>query len=209
MLMTLTYKVLDFKKSLLKETSNLEEARRFYEVCPIAIYCEVYSGEELIKSITTMNDLRCYIPEPETVPETVPKKERIRTKVANPIRVLPDKNLKTLAAVGKAKLSDVPPVALYALGAAMSDGASKYGRFNWRETGATSSVFFDAMMRHLLDWYAGENHAPDSKVHHLAHLMASCAILLDAELQSCLNDDRSSFKQVGLSRSEKFWKEKN
>jgi len=102
-----------------------------------------------------------------------------------------DTNLKTFAAMNKPRLSDVPPVALLALGAAMSDGKDKYGRFNWRETGSTSSVFYDAMMRHLLDWFNGEDYAHDSKVHHLAHVMASCAIILDSELHGSLNDDRA------------------
>lgn len=103
---------------------------------------------------------------------------------------LVDSNLKTAAATNKPRMSDVPPVALMALGAAMSNGKNKYGRFNWRETGSTSSVFYDAMLRHLVDWYNGEDFAEDSKVHHLAHIMASCAILLDSSLHGKLNDDR-------------------
>jgi hypothetical protein len=103
---------------------------------------------------------------------------------------LVDTNLKTAAAASKPRISDVPPVALFALGAAMSDGKEKYGRYNWRETGSTSSVFYDAMQRHLNAWYSGEDYASDSKVHHLAHLMASCAILLDSQLHGSLNDDR-------------------
>ncbi len=103
---------------------------------------------------------------------------------------LVDTNLKTAAAQNKPRLSDVPPVALFALGAAMSDGKDKYGRYNWRETGSTASVFYDAMQRHLNAWYSGEDYASDSKVHHLAHLMASCAILLDSELHGQLSDDR-------------------
>jgi hypothetical protein len=102
-----------------------------------------------------------------------------------------DANLKTVAALHKPRLSDVPPVALFALGAAMSNGKDKYGRFNWRDTGTTSSVFYDAMQRHLAQWYSGEDFAEDSKVHHLAHIMASCAILMDSEFQGSLNDDRS------------------
>jgi len=105
---------------------------------------------------------------------------------------LVDSNLKTLAALNKPRLSDVPPVALFALGAAMSNGKDKYGRFNWRETGTTSSVFYDAMQRHLAQWYSGEDFADDSKVHHLAHIMASCAILMDSEFQGSLNDDRDT-----------------
>jgi hypothetical protein len=110
---------------------------------------------------------------------------------SKPLLTTVDKNLKTLAAIGKPRMSDVPPVALFALGAAMSDGKDKYGRFNWRETGATSSVFYDAMMRHLAAWYSGEDYAPDSKVHHLGHIMASCAILLDSTAINILNDDRN------------------
>jgi hypothetical protein len=101
-----------------------------------------------------------------------------------------DSNLKTAAAAGKPKMSDVPPIALFALGAAMSDGARKYGTVNWRATGSTSSVFYDAMMRHLVAWYSGEDFAEDSGIHHLAHLMASCAILLDSSLHNKLNDNR-------------------
>jgi len=119
---------------------------------------------------------------------------------------LPDKNLKTIAAAGKPKLSDVPPVSLFALGAAMSNGAEKYGRFNWRNTGSTSSVFYDAMMRHIADWYNGEDFAHDSHVHHLGHIMASCAILLDSELNGSLNDDRADKPSVARNPT---WMEKN
>ena len=75
---------------------------------------------------------------------------------------LADNNVKTAAAAGKPTLSAVPPVALIALGAAMQDGANKYGKFNWRTTAVTASVFYDALHRHLLDWYNGEDFAPDS-----------------------------------------------
>lgn len=119
---------------------------------------------------------------------------------------LVDTNLKTAAAQGKPKLSDVPPVALFALGAAMSDGATKYGRFNWRDTGSTASIFYDAMMRHLVEWYNGEDYAHDSKVHHLAHLMASCAILLDSSTHGILNDDRRP-SDAKVSRSPELWKD--
>jgi hypothetical protein len=110
-----------------------------------------------------------------------------------------DSNLKTLAALNKPRLSDVPPVALFALGAAMSNGKDKYGRFNWRETGTTSSVFYDAMQRHLAQWYSGEDFAEDSKVHHLAHIMASCAILMDSEYQNGLTDDRDFNSPIPLN----------
>jgi len=117
-----------------------------------------------------------------------------------------DSNRKSLAALNKPRMSDVPPVALFALGAAMSDGKDKYGRFNWRETGATSSVFYDAMMRHLTDWFNGEDYANDSGVNHLGHIMASCAILLDSKTHNCLNDDRGEHEPRSISRNPQEWK---
>lgn len=101
-------------------------------------------------------------------------------------------NVKNIAAIGKPQTSAVPPVAILALGAAMQNGADKYGTFNWRSTEVTASVFYDAIMRHLLAWYSGENYASDSKIHHLAHAMAGCAILLDAELSNVFNDNRNT-----------------
>jgi hypothetical protein len=103
---------------------------------------------------------------------------------------LGDSNRKNAAAALKPKVSDVPPLASFALGAAMSNGALKYGRFNWRDTGSTASVFYDAMRRHLDDWYSGEDFASDSGIHHLAHLMAGAAILLDTIAIGKLKDDR-------------------
>jgi hypothetical protein len=125
---------------------------------------------------------------------------RLRNKPMN----LPDNNPKTAVAASKARLSDVPPVALFALGAAMSDGAAKYGRFNYRDTNVTASVFYDAMMRHLADWYNGEDCASDSKLSHLGHLMASCAIILDAQVHSKFNDDRDKRLPEAISRNTSY-----
>jgi hypothetical protein len=103
---------------------------------------------------------------------------------------LTDNNLKTAAAKDKPKTSAIPPIAILALGEAMQDGANKYGRYNWRDSAVSSTVFYDAIMRHLLLWYSGETFAPDSKIHHLAHVMAGCAILIDASYSNVANDDR-------------------
>ena len=123
---------------------------------------------------------------------------------------LVDNNVKTAAAAGKPTLSAVPPVALIALGAAMQDGANKYGKFNWRTAAVTASVFYDALHRHLLDWYNGEDFAPDSKIHHLAHLMAGCAIILDAIAADVFKDDRDKTYPISVSRdAAHIWKATN
>lgn len=105
-----------------------------------------------------------------------------------------DDNVKTAAAMGKPRISAVPAHALFELGAAMQNGADKYGLFNWRGTSVTATVFYDAIMRHLTLWYEGEDIATDSGCNHLAHVMANCAILLDAEKHNVFNDNR--YKKV-------------
>ncbi len=102
----------------------------------------------------------------------------------------PDNNPKTAYGRVKAPLHAIPPSALLHLGLAMEDGERKYGLFNWREKQVSASVYFDAAQRHLLAWWDGESHAEDSGVHHLAHVMACCAILIDAAETGRLNDDR-------------------
>lgn len=102
----------------------------------------------------------------------------------------PDGNPKTAIGLTKPPLSVIPPVALIELGQAMKDGKAKYGLMNWRQHNVSSSVYFDAAMRHLLAWYDGEDVAADSGVHHLSHAMACLAILSDARHQGTLNDDR-------------------
>ena len=102
----------------------------------------------------------------------------------------PDDNPKTAVGAKKPAMSAVPPVALLHIGQAMADGARKYGAFNYREKTVSATTYYNAVMRHLLAWLDGENEAEDSGVHHLAHVMACCAILIDAESVGRLNDDR-------------------
>jgi hypothetical protein len=103
---------------------------------------------------------------------------------------LPDNNPKTAVGRLKPPVRAIPPSAIIALGLAMENGELKYGLMNWRERDVSSSVYYDAAMRHLMSWWDGEDKASDSKVHHLAHVMACCAILIDAEINGNLHDDR-------------------
>jgi len=110
--------------------------------------------------------------------------------------MLPDDNPKTAEGVKKPSFACIPPVALLHLAHAMMNGANKYGRMNWREHTVTSTVYYDAMMRHVLSWADGETYDRHSGLHHLGHVMACCSILLDAEAQSSLNDDRPWSKGI-------------
>lgn len=52
----------------------------------------------------------------------------------------------------KVPLSSVPACVLIEIGAAMLEGAVKYGPFNWRDEKAElkSSTYYDATLRHLI-----------------------------------------------------------
>lgn len=112
---------------------------------------------------------------------------------------LPDDNPKTLLGMAKRSYDAVPKSALDALADAMDYGAKKYGRFNWREKRVTSSVYYNAILRHLCDWYDGAQGPDlDSNLSHLAHVMACCAILIDAQQCLRLNDDRFEYAKLRL-----------
>jgi len=102
----------------------------------------------------------------------------------------PANNPKHAAGRAKASFRSIPPVALAYLGAVHQSGADRYGSFNWGEAGVTASVYYDAILRHLLAWYAGEWEDPDSGLPHLAHIMAGCAIVIDCFELGNLEDDR-------------------
>jgi hypothetical protein len=71
------------------------------------------------------------------------------------------------------------------------DGMLKYGRSNWRKAGVRASIYHDAAKRHLNAWFEGEDNDPESGLPHLCHLIACCAILIDAETAGKLKDDRA------------------
>jgi hypothetical protein len=102
----------------------------------------------------------------------------------------PDNNPKTAMGAKKLDLSLVPESAIICLAKAMTNGAEKYGPFNWREHKISSMVYIAALKRHVAAWVDGEDIAVDSGVHHLDHAMACIALLRDAESIGMLNDNR-------------------
>lgn len=93
----------------------------------------------------------------------------------------------------------VPPSAEFLLGAAMQSGADKYGAYNWGDSAVVYSIYDDAMRRHQAAFRTGEDLDPDSGLHHLAHVMACCAIVIDAALQGKLIDDRPVGRTARMS----------
>ena len=84
----------------------------------------------------------------------------------------------------------VPDIAIAEAALAFTEGALKYGRFNWRVAGVRSSIYHAAIKRHLAKFWNGENRDELTNVHHLGSVIACCCILLDAAGNGKLNDDR-------------------
>ena len=104
--------------------------------------------------------------------------------------ILPDTNPKTIHGERKSPLGLIPLRALQAAAGAHALGAAKYGPWNWREHSVAASVYVNAILRHLKAWQEEEDDDPESGVSHLGHIMACCGILLDAQAQGKLVDDR-------------------
>jgi hypothetical protein len=96
----------------------------------------------------------------------------------------------------KAKLSVVPSGVLFALGNAMLEGTCKYGRHNYRGVGVRASVYYDAAIGHLFDWWEGQDVDPESGELHLVKAMASLAVAIDAIQQGMMHDDRPPRSKV-------------
>ncbi len=99
-------------------------------------------------------------------------------------------NPKDLFGSLKVSLTKLPAVAVAHGAHAMMDGAQKYGPYNWRDKAVIASIYCDAAKRHINNFFEGQRAAKDSEVHHLGHAIACCAILLDAEANGALIDDR-------------------
>lgn len=114
------------------------------------------------------------------------------TAPAGPKPYAPKAGLNPKDAIGRKKVPFhlVPAVARAIEAVVMALGAEKYGPYNWRVAPVNATVYTDAIQRHLDAWSDGEDVDPESRVSHLGHVRACCAILLDAQELGILHDDR-------------------
>lgn len=73
----------------------------------------------------------------------------------------------------------------------MLEGASKYGRNNFRATPVYASIYYAALLRHTAAWFNGEDADPQTGVPHLGNALSCLAILVDAGANGTLVDDRN------------------
>lgn len=99
-------------------------------------------------------------------------------------------NPKDLAALHRVPLHLLPSVTSIWGAMACLDGAVKYGPYNWRQKPIRLMPYVSACERHFSRYKGGEDFDSKSKVHALGHVIATCGILLDAEMHGTLIDDR-------------------
>lgn len=93
------------------------------------------------------------------------------------------------------ELGDVDPLALWELGRLAGFGARKYtsedgsGRFNYMK-GYPYTSSYNALQRHAMQFWAGEDIDEESECHHLAAVAWHALTLLTFRLRDIGTDDR-------------------
>jgi len=113
-----------------------------------------------------------------------------RTGDANPKKAMGDTKLR-MDLLPPAALIEMAKALQYgALYAKKKDGSRGYGEWNWRETNIDYKTYLAGLVRHIERCIEREDFDPDSRAHVLGHVMAGCAIVLDAQACGTLVDNR-------------------
>lgn len=99
-------------------------------------------------------------------------------------------NPKAAIGVRKVSLSVVPMDVVLEASLGMLEGAAKYGKANYLASGARASVYYDGTLRHLNQWWLGEDVDPDSGLHHISKAISSLMVLRSCMLAAKFTDDR-------------------
>jgi hypothetical protein len=102
----------------------------------------------------------------------------------------PLQNPKDRIGVTKVPLWLVPSAGIIHEAMGFSDGAVKYGPYNWRAKQVLATIYVSAALRHIYQYLDGEDFDGESGAHHLGHARACLGIILDAEATGNLKDDR-------------------
>jgi len=113
-------------------------------------------------------------------------------------------NPKDAVATSRLDLSLFPSTGTIYGALGCTEGDCKYGGYNWRVAGIRWSIYDAAIRRHLDKLRDGEWEDKDTHVPHLASVLASAAIMVDAWEAGKLTDDRPPKLQTAalLSRFE-------
>lgn len=95
---------------------------------------------------------------------------------------------------GKVRTDLLPTDALLEIAQIMTDGAKKYGAHSW-EQGTKWSEIYAAALRHLFDYWKGQDRDKESGSLTIAHAACNCLFLLAYELRGIGVDDRKKLIQ--------------
>lgn len=113
-------------------------------------------------------------------------------------------NPKKTQGMKKLPLHLIPSLSLNPMARVLKNGADKYGEFNWRTDPIEPMTYIGAFRRHLDAWAEGEDLDPDTGESHIVHIMAGCAIVLDAmETGNFIENRFKSYKEE--SSTENFY----
>jgi len=101
-----------------------------------------------------------------------------------------DTNPKDIIGMKKAPISTLSCPVLFEMGLGMLEGARKYGRHNYRALGVSATVYYDATIGHLMDWFEGEDIDADSGLSHITKALTALHVLRDSMLMGNWIDDR-------------------
>jgi hypothetical protein len=129
-------------------------------------------------------------------------------KIMADIQNIKDSNPKDSVGIKKVPFSTVPARVIAEIGLAMLEGARKYRRHNYRAIGVRASVYYDATLRHLMDWWEGADIDPDSGLNHITKALACLTVLRDAMLlDKCVDDRPPKIKQGWVQELNKLAEE--
>lgn len=101
---------------------------------------------------------------------------------------------------GKPSITMIPSGPLKDLAQVFMFGAKKYGKGNWKE-GFVYSRLLDAVYRHMMAWFEGEDLDPESGLPHLSHATWGLVILRYFETKGGGLDDRKEMSSVSRNKS--------
>lgn len=94
----------------------------------------------------------------------------------------------------KVQMDLLPPLALEAVAAVLTFGATKYDRGNFLK-GIQYSRLYAATQRHLNAWAKGESLDPESGITHLAHAVSDLMMIIHFEATGQTHLDDSIYKK--------------
>lgn len=65
-------------------------------------------------------------------------------------------------------------------------GAQKYDDHNWKKVPNLRARYYNAVKRHIDDWWEGEQLDSESGYHHLAHAMCCLIFLMQVEKEEII-----------------------